>query len=243
MSAFGANKVAQRRKRSRPARWLPRVVLGAIGGLGYYTFALRPRLLHWGASPDEADAPLPGDDLVPDAAYVTTRAVTVKAKAEAVWPWLVQLGQGRGGFYTYDLLEQMVGTDIRSADQILPDLQHLAVGDTIRLSPVGGPKVALLQPAGALVLFDTMDVRSGRSIAHEPPNWWAMYWTWSFILRPLPDGTTRLLVRTRANLRPPVLLALAGPFLLEPVHWLMERGMLLGIKHRTERAVVPAAPV
>jgi hypothetical protein len=178
---------------------------------------------------------LPGDDLVPEPAYVTTRAITVQAPAEAVWPWLVQLGQGRGGFYTYDRLEQMVGAGIRSADRIVPELQQLAIGDTVRLSPEGGPKVALLDAGRALVLYDTMDLRTSRSIPHHPPTPWAMDWTWSFTLRPMVDSATRLLVRTRADYRPQGLLAPPMALLLEPTHFVMERGMLLGIKRRAER--------
>jgi hypothetical protein len=221
--------------RSVPRRWLPRLVLGALGGLAY-ALVVRPWLSHWGATDEEASTPLPGDDLVPDASYVTTRAVTVRAPAEVVWPWLVQLGQGRGGFYTYDRLEQIVGAGIRSADHIVPELQQLTVGETVRLSPVGGPKVALLDPGRALVLSETMDLRTGRSIPPVPITWWAMDWTWSFTLRPMLDGATRLLVRTRADHRPHGLLAPAMALLVEPTHFVMERGMLLGIKRRAERA-------
>src|ERR1051326_7204279 len=135
--------------RSLPSRWLPRLVLAGIGGLAY-TVAVRPWLSQWGAPAEEASTPLPGDDRVPGPAYATTRAITVRAPAEAVWPWLVQLGQGRGGFYTYDRLEQMVGAGIRSANHIVPELQQLAVGDTVPLSPVGGPKVALLDAGRVL---------------------------------------------------------------------------------------------
>jgi hypothetical protein len=223
------------RCRSVPSRWLPRLLLGALGGLAYGV-VVRPWLSHWGATVEEASTPLPGDDLVPEPAYVTTRAITVRGPSEAVWPWLVQLGQGRGGFYTYDRPEQIVGAGIRSADHIVPELQQLAVGDTVRLSPVGGPKVALLDAGRVLVLYDTMDLRTSRSIPHQPPTRWAMDWTWSFTLRPMGDGATRLLARTRADYRPHGLLAPAMALLLEPTHFVMERGMLLGIKRRAERS-------
>src|SRR5947209_13955083 len=228
---------------ARPGRWWVRPVLGATSALTYYVLAIRPWLLHWGAKPEEASAILPGDQLVPDAAYVTTRAVTVQAPPEAIWPWLVQMGQGRAGFYTYDHLEQLVGAAIRSADRIVPELQHLAVGDTVLLSPVGGPKVMLLDPAHALVLSDTMDLRTAQSLPAIPATWWAMDWTWSFVLRPTRDGTTRLLVRTRADYRPRCVLAAAMPLLLEPTHFVMERGMLLGIKRRAEDARLAAISI
>jgi len=95
----------------------------------------RPWLLRWGATGEEASTPLPGDDLV-QAAYTTTRAITVCASAESIWPWLAQLGPGRAGFYTYDRLEQIVGAAIRSADRVMPELQQLAVGDAVLLSPM-----------------------------------------------------------------------------------------------------------
>jgi hypothetical protein len=222
---------------SLPGRWLPWLLLGAMGA---YALAARPWQLRWGATAEEAGTPLPGDDLVPAAAYVTTRAITVRAPAEAVWPWLVQMGQGRAGLYTYDRLEQIAGLAIRSADRIVPELQQLAVGDTVNLAAVGGPKVVLLDPGRALVLFETMDLRTGLPIPSVPPTQWAMDWTWLFMLRPMSDGATRLLIRTHGNYRPHGLLAPIMVLLLEPVHFVMERGMLLGIKRRAEHAGVAA---
>ncbi len=229
------------RGRSGSGGWLFRPILGAISALTYYTLAVRPWLLRWGATAEEARTLLPGDDLVPEARYATTRAVTVRASAESIWPWLVQLGQARAGFYTYDRLAQIVGAAIRSADRVVPEFQQLAVGDTVLLSPVGGPKVALLDPGRALVLSQTMDLRTGQSITPVPATQWAMDWTWTFALRPLSDGATRLLVRTRADYRPRAVLAPVVRLLLEPIHFVMERGMLMGIKRRAEHAAtVPA---
>jgi hypothetical protein len=222
--------------RSGSGGWLFRTILGAISALTYYTLAVRPWLLRWGATAEEASTPLPGDDLVPTAAYTTTRAVRVRASAETIWPWLVQLGQARAGFYTYDRLEQIAGAAIRSADRIVPEFQQLAVGDTVLLSPVGGPRVAVLEPGCALVLSQTMDLRTGQSIPPVPATRWAMDWTWTFALRPLADGATRLLVRTRADYRPHAVLTPGVRLLLEPIHFVMERGMLLGIKLRAEHA-------
>jgi uncharacterized protein YndB with AHSA1/START domain len=240
MGITRSSELARVRRGSVPKPWLPGLSLLAGAGLTY-GLVIRPWQLRWGATPEEARTLLPGDDLVVRARYVTTRAVTINAPVEAVWPWLVQLGQGRGGFYTYDRLEQLVGAAIRSADRIVPELQQLAAGDTVRLSPVGGPKVAMLEPARALVLYDTMDPRTSRSIPPGTHTSLAMDWSWSFTLRPAHDGATRLLVRTRADFRPGALLGPAVPILLEPVHFVMERGMLLGIKRRAEAAGRPLA--
>jgi hypothetical protein len=122
--------------RSGSRGWLFRLILGAISVLTYYTLAVRPWLLRWGATAEEASTLLPGDDLVPEARYATTRALTVRASAESIWPWLVQLGQGRAGFYTYDRLEQIVGAAIRSADRVA------ARGDQTRRHDSSDPESA-----------------------------------------------------------------------------------------------------
>ena len=200
-----------------------------------YALVVRPWQLHWGATAEEAIVPMAGDDLVEQPDYITTRAITINAAPEAIWPWIVQMGQGRGGFYTYDRLEQFGGADIRSADRIHPELQSLTVGDIVRLSPVGGPRVALLDPTRLLVLHDTMDLRTGRSVSTDAPATFAMHWTWTYALRAVDTGDTRLLVRTRATFTRRLLCMPASILLLEPVHFIMERGMLLGIKVRAER--------
>jgi len=138
---------------------------GAISALTYYTLVVRPWLLRWRATAEEVSTPLPGDELVPAAAYTTTRAVTVRASAESIWPWLVQLGQARAGFYTYDRLEQIVGAAVRSADRIVPEFQQLAVGDTVLLSPVGGNAPA--PPVSWCFTITTSPLPAGVCIAKQ----------------------------------------------------------------------------
>lgn len=237
MFTASPGRSAQRRPRVAPRRILGALAVGGTALAATYLLALRPRMITWGATDDEVRMPLPGDDLVPGAWYQTTRAVTIQVPPEAVWPWLVQMGQGRGGFYTYEWLEQAAGTAIRTVDDIIPELQNLAIGDVVLLSPAGGPKVARLEPRRALVLHDTMDVRTGRSIPPGTPKQFAADWTWTYLLQPMGDGATRLLVRTRADFRPRAPLAAAVALLLAPAHFIMERGMLLGIKRRAERAL------
>ncbi len=222
-----------------PKRLWPRTIACAtlLGVL--YQWVVRPWQLHGGATVDESVARLAGDDLVPDAEYVTTRAITIHAPPETVWPWLAQMGQGRGGFYTYDRLEQLGGAAIESADRIMPEFQNLSVGDIVRLSPVGGPKVAHIQPGRILVLHDMMDPRTGRSISADSPAGAAIHWSWSFALTAIGDETTRMVVRTRLTFKPKVLSVPARVLMLEPVHFVMERGMLLGIKRRAEQAMNP----
>ena len=103
--------------------------------LGGYATLIRPRILRWGATDEEAAERLPGDEVVAQPRYQTTHAVTIHARRSEVWPWLVQLGQGRGGLYSYDWLENLFGLGFRSADRIIPDLQRLAVGDQVWQAP------------------------------------------------------------------------------------------------------------
>jgi hypothetical protein len=214
----------------------------AAAGVGIWA-ALRPRTLDWGATCDEVVRPLPGDDLVANPLYVTTRAITVNAPAAAVWPWLVQLGQNRGGFYTYDALENLMGLDIHSAAAIRPEWQDLHVGeDYVTLDPDETMKmtVAVLEPERAFV------IRSGAPGAppQAPGSFFRgeLAWSWGFYLEPRDERTTRLLIRCRGAWADTTAAKLAKPVLLEPVHFLMEERMLRGIRERAEEAASAARP-
>jgi hypothetical protein len=176
--------------------------------------------LTWGATDDEADGPLPGDDLLVKPAIVTTRAVLVNAEPGAIWPWLVQMGPGRGGVYTYDWIENLFGLGVHSVDTVLPEFQDLKVGDAQRLGDRGAVLwVAVLEPEKSLVL---------RS---DDGNW-----VWAFVLVPAAGGT-RLISRNRI-LAPgaPAMTRLFYEYVMEPGSLVMERKMLLGIKERAERS-------
>jgi hypothetical protein len=203
----------------------------AIGGAAaaYICFA-RPRQLRWGATDQESDGPLPGDDLIANPDLTATRAITVHTSAEQVWPWIAQLGQGRGGFYSYDALENLVGCDIHSADQIVPEWQAITVGDQVNLHPEVGLDVAVVEPGRALVL------RGGVPMGAAPPPY---DFTWAFVLQEQPEGTTRLLVRERYAYT-----QRWAPLLVEPVAviaFMMSQRMLRGIRNRAERGDRPTA--
>lgn len=202
--------------------------LGAAGiaMTGLYLKVLRPWHMRWGATPEEVDRGLPGDDLVAAPKQVTTRAITIRAAAAKVWPWLVQLGQGRGGFYTYDWMENMIGCDIHSADAIMPGHQHIEVGDRVRLGPEGYPfyTVAHVEPEQALILW--ADAPPGE----EPP----ITESWLFYLAEVGPDRTRLIVRNRRDYEPTVGNLLMWRVIVEPLHFIMERGMLRGIRARAE---------
>jgi hypothetical protein len=170
---------------------------------------------------------LAGDQLLPDADLTAARAVTVRAAAAGVWPWIAQLGQGRGGFYSYDFLENLVGCDIHSADRIVPEWQAINVGDQVNLHPEVGLLVALVDPERVLVL------RGGVPMGRTPPPY---DFTWAFILRPGPAGASRLLVRERYSYSCRWDLLLVEP--VELISFVGSQRMLRGIRERAERAVV-----
>ena len=197
----------------------------ALGGAAAASILLaRRRQLRWGATGQESVEPLPGDELIANADLTATRAITIRASADHVWPWIAQLGQGRGGFYSYDFLENLVGCDIHSADRIVPEWQDVGVGDEVRFAPEVGLAVASLEHGRSLVF------RGGVPIGNTAPPY---DFTWAFALRTEPDETTRLLVRERyAYTRP------WARFIVEPteaVSFVMSEKMLRGIRDRAER--------
>ncbi|TYL37826.1 hypothetical protein CV102_13900 [Natronococcus pandeyae] len=179
----------------------------------------------WGATDEEISRQLPGDDLVPEPSDETTRAITVEAPSEDVWPWIMQLGQGRGGFYSYTRLENLVGADIHNVDRILPELQELEEGDSIRMvheeywlqSPVTSMTVRRIEPDRTLVLQ-----------GHDGG-------TWTFHLDPVNEETTRFIVRGRKPKTRTVLGYVLRYLAYELPHFIMERGLMRGIKGRAER--------
>ncbi|BCW68335.1 hypothetical protein NicSoilB4_30980 [Arthrobacter sp. NicSoilB4] len=212
----------------------PVAALAAAAAAACYVLAVRPRMLNWGASTQEAAGPLPGDELVRAPRMQSTRAVTISAPAAGIWPWLVQLGAGRGGMYSYDLLENAAGPGIRSADRILPEHQRLDVGDVIPLGPDVGIPVRRLETGSVLALGGTVDPRTGKiTSAVAAPAGPRLELGWTFILQPVDPGTTRLLSRTRYDYSPLAVGLVLRP-VLEPLQFIMERRMLLGIKSRAE---------
>jgi hypothetical protein len=213
-------------------------LIGAVqvGGTLILSPVLRSWYNRWGTTRAEVDQPLAGDELAPAPMLGYTRAITIQAPPERVWPWLVQMGQGRGGLYSYDGLENLARCDIHSAGRIIPELQNIKVGDLIRLGPKGYPcfSVAAIETGRALVLISanpqteqavqyTAEIAKGDSFA-----------TWQFILRPAGENATRLVVRQRLSYSA----ELAWVWrLTEPVGFVMERKMLQGIKRRAEQSL------
>ncbi|WP_248294975.1 SRPBCC family protein [Actinoplanes sp. TBRC 11911] len=184
--------------------------------------ALSPPVRRWyltyGASDEEVGRTLPGDELLPQPALTSTRAVTIDAKSSAVWPWLLQMGSGRGGAYTYDWIENLFGLDMHSADEILPQFQHLCVGDVLPMGRNG--------PAMQVEICEPERILAFRSTDGN--------WVWSFNLTPMGLGS-RLISRNR--IATPDATWSGRVFnraVMEPGSLIMERRMLLGIKERAE---------
>ena len=186
-----------------------------------YAILIRPWMLAWGATPAERNASLPGDDLAPDARYVTTRATTVDASADRIWPWLVQMGQDRAGFYTHNWVERLLRSGINDVHEIHREWQHLAAGDLMRTNhDIGG------KPMG----WPVAEVHPNRSLVVRSKSMPAG--TYAFVLSPIDADHTRLIVRDRAAWKP-----LEWPFVAlvyEPLHAYMETGLIAGIARRAE---------
>lgn len=200
-----------------------RVVLVAAA-VGVGQVLVRARLARWGATDAEVRGPLPGDELVARSNVTSTRAITVHAPAAAVWPWIAQLGQDRGGFYSYDAVENLLGMDIHSADGIVAEWQSVEVGATVKLAAEVPLTVALVEPRRAMVLRGSVPMGQ----APMPYDF-----TWAFVLCAGDGGTTRLVIRERYGY-----LRWWARMIVEPVtliSFVMTRQMLRGIRERAER--------
>jgi hypothetical protein len=182
---------------------------------------------NWGATKAECDLRLPGDTLVRDPAVQTTEAVYIDAPVAAVWPWLLQMGQDRGGFYGCERLKNMLGLHHRDADRVHPEWQQLGVTDAVRLAPEGWMGL----PDG--VVFSVSEIVPEKylvlNLEREELRWNAV---WSFHVQPHWEDRVRLLTRVRISLRHPG--EVFAMELVRPAVALSTRGLLLGIKHRVE---------
>jgi hypothetical protein len=205
------------------------IVAGAAGVC--YRRWFTPWQGRWGATDGELALGLPGDEFVAEPARQVTRAITIDAPPAEVWPWIVQLGADRGGFYTYDALENLFGLGIHSAEEIVAEWQGLAVGDVVAADRKrsGGWYVMELIPDDALVL-QVADLSAGRPLRRDEKMKWEFLWT--FAVRATPAGGTRLLIRERVGFASVWTRMLMAPVGL--VSFIMTRGTLHGIKSRVE---------
>jgi hypothetical protein len=202
-------------------------VMGVVAGVALFFLVYRPWHLRWGATPDELKRAMPGDGTSFESSFTATRAITVRARPEDVWPWLVQVGFGRAGWYSYDWLDNLGRP---SADRIIPELQAIGIGDWI---PMSGK----------------VDERTAFRVAAFEPNrlllWTKPDSTWAWMIEPIDEQHTRVVSRLRCHHEPGTLLGLAGILLMELGDFPMFRKLLLNLRRRAEdlaaaRAASPA---
>jgi hypothetical protein len=182
---------------------------------GVYILFIRPWHLRWGATDEEVDRPMPGDDQVPHPMLQATRAITIRASAAEIWPWLIQMGYRRAGWYSYDILDN----EGKHVDRIIPELQHLQVGDVMKTDAEGGFTVAAIDPNRSLVLVI-------RNLYSQISS--------TIFLDEIDKEQTRLVMRLRANFKRDLRIFLFY-LIFEPGDFVMMRKELLGIKQRVER--------
>lgn len=213
-----------------------RGAVAAISSLvGIYASVVRPRLLRSGATDEEVRVEYPGADLIPGGKRGATMAVTIDAPPSALWPWLVQMGCDRGGWYSWDRLDN---AGISSAERIHPEWQDVSVGDRMLSTPSGATwfEVAALEPERFLALRAPIDLHGGRPFDTKGlrPRLYNDS-VWCFQLNELPGGRTRLVVSGYAAQHPRALLAIADVLFWEPAHWIMQRRQFTNLGRRAER--------
>ncbi len=206
----------------KPKRWAIAALLLLVTLVVSYSFFVRPWDLRWGATAEEVSMTLPGDSAPCGASgqgcpsgpvvSVSTRAVTIHAPPATVWQWLIQTGIGRGGWYSHEWLENLFATGSQNTNEIRPEWQRVQVGDRWLFTKLGNTaEVTYLEPERVLSLNG-----------------------WIFFLRPIDQRTTRLIVRypmhAQEFINAPLSLSI-----FEPAHFVMESGMMLGIKERSEK--------
>jgi hypothetical protein len=202
-----------------------------MAGVAYFKL-VRPWYRHWGATPEEVSRSMPLDDRIPDPNVVTTRALTVRARPEEIWPWIVQVGEPpRAGYYSYTWIERLQGLEIENTDRILPEFQTLNAGDT-------------LDEAGNMTV---LDVDPGRYLVLGPPD--VYDWlknTWVIALYPVDESSTRLVTRLRARISFLKMLRALPPavwpfwIFIDPGVFIMERKMMTEVKHHAENLAARA---
>jgi hypothetical protein len=203
-------------------------------------FVVRPWFSTWGATPQESFAVYPGDEISPGADTVTTRAITIRAPATDVWPWVAQVGQDRAGWYSYRLLENIVGSEMPRLDTVVPEFQDRRQGDKVWMYPprraggVGHALLARVEPPRAFVMRTaTMGLA---------PTAGALGNSWSAILEPIDDHTTRLIMRSRGTDAPGWMSRAFGRLVFDPIHFAMERKMMTTIAALAEGRRPAEAP-
>ncbi|MBN2093210.1 hypothetical protein JW964_26540 [candidate division KSB1 bacterium] len=206
-------------------------IIVLIGALIYiYDAFVKPWYSKWGATEEELILAIPGDEIVSQPGWEYTQAITIRAPADQIWPWLVQIGQGRGGFYSFEFLENMIGCEIYNANQILPEFQNLQVVDNIKLHPKApGIPVVIVESPRVLVAGGINENQVDGA-------------SWSFLLREVDTQNTRVLARFRSSYSPTVFNIALNRLFVQPTSLFMQKRMLLGIQQRVEGTFRSSTP-
>lgn len=199
---------------------IPMLLWSTLLGVGAYALLVRPKIIRWGATDDEVHEQFPGADLIPGGTRASTMATTIDAPRSKVWPWLVQMGYDRAGFYSWDVLDNLAR---HSADRIHPEWQSLSLGDHVNAMGVDAWEVAMLEPERFLGLRPLRSKSLGMDAL------------WAFVLRDLPDGRTRLIVSGYQMMGPRWLQPLITFSVYEWTHWIMQVRQLAQVKKLSER--------
>jgi hypothetical protein len=187
-----------------------------------YTLIVRPWYSKWGTTKDELTMIMPGDEIIVNPVWDYTQAITIHAPTAEIWQWLVQMGQGRGGFYSFELLENLIGCDIQNTDRIMPEFQHLTIGDSIKLHPEApGIPVVLVDSAKAIIMGGSDESQLNAS-------------SWSFLIQGLDVSNSRLIARFRSSYSPTLGNILLQRIFVQPTSLFMQKRMMIGIKQRAE---------
>lgn len=216
------------------------------GALGVYEYVLKPRMFCWGATPEECSRTWPGDEFTPHTSGICTRAITIRATPEQIWPWIMQIGQDRAGYYSYTWLENLFRAEMNNTFQLVPGWQHRQVGDDLWMAAkhhYGGRArmtVARVDPFRAMVNVAYGDRDSALNAR------WAPHGSWNFLLRPISSGDsscpiTRLIMRSILPEKISAVERVASLF-WDPAHFIMERKMMRTIKSLVEEQVGRQSP-
>ncbi|WP_297792809.1 hypothetical protein [uncultured Eudoraea sp.] len=203
--------------------------------ISYLTLFLKPLRDRWGLSRKEAGLSFPGDHFVPHPRSEFVHAIEINAPARYVWPWIAQIGQGRGGFYSYEALENITGLQIYNSDKVLPEFQQPELGDLIPFGPKDACPIVLLENGKAMAIENWYDLNKNsvyNQALESPINYLHLSWLW--MVEPLGEHRSRFVSRNRLDFRPSIKNRMIFGLLGEPVVFAMDRKMCYGIKRRAE---------
>lgn len=221
----------------------PRLTIGLVTlavfvlTLLFHIFVLRPFCMGWGATKEELSQSWPGDEFIDHPKTYATHALTIQAKPSEIWPWLVQVGQNRAGFYSYDWIENLFGFEMTNAHEIVEEWQSLKVDDGLLLHPHATPlRVSHCIPENCIVAVGGQALQGEKTVVDPSVMRLNRYegYTWAFFLRPKADGSTRFIARIRATWKPGLIDNLRNWCFMEPAHLIMQLKMNRGLKQRAE---------